>query len=465
MPNEVLGVIAVASQSFVQELERLEALAFAPAVSAQGLAGTLGKMYQTIVEANFANYDLNAIRKAAPDLMYQLFDLRLALRGRISEFENRKLMTPEVVQGLRDVFRVLRYVTDMLGEMAIGNARLGAGESIKRGFTGSDRNTLVNHAYYNGKDLPYRSGDVLLVRGHAHNSAAIARIGQSDSQFSHTGIIYIDNTGKHWMVESLIEDGAIVNPLSHALDHGIVRAVLYRHKDGDAAHRAAEYIHDIVSKSRARGGKRIHYDFSMSLEEQRHFFCSKLVRRAYEHASNGKMSLPTYPARIFMKNRDFLDRIGVKAVNTYAPCDIDLQSNFDLVAEWQDYRETSNIRLQDFTMDKLFEWMETRGLRFKETAAVRAVSLLGRFSAHFSDGAQHMLESLFPRVPINMPRKTVATVAMLHKTAEPIYLELQELERKCVAETGRPLHGTEIFEYLEKLRTRDGGRVGYLVTT
>jgi Permuted papain-like amidase enzyme, YaeF/YiiX, C92 family len=453
----------VAYQSFAQELERLEALAYAPAVSAQGLASTLGKMYQTIVEANFANYDLNAIRKAAPDLMYRLFDLRLGLRSRIAEFEQRKLMMPEVVQGLRDVFRVLRYVTDMLGEIAIGNVRIKNGDTILRGFTGSDRNTLVNYAFYNGKDLPFRSGDVLVVRGHAHNSAAIARIGQSDSQFSHTGIVFIDRDGRHWMVESLIEDGAIINPLSHALEHGVVRAVLYRHKDADAAARAAEHVHDLVATSRARGGTRIHYDFSMALEEQRHCFCSKLVRRAYEHASDGKLKLPAYPAQIVMKNRDFLDRIGVKAVSTYAPCDIDLQSDFELVAEWQDYRETSNVRLQDFTMDKVFDWMETRGMRFEETAAVRAVSLLGRFSAHFSDGAQHMLESLFPRVPINMPRKTIAAVAMLHKTAEPIYHELQDLDAKCVAETGRPLHGTEIYEFLEKLRVRSGGRVGYLV--
>jgi hypothetical protein len=453
----------VASQSFLQDLERLEALAYAPAISAQGLARTLGQMYQTISEANFSNYDLNAIRKSAPELMYRLFDLRVGLRSRIAEFEARNLMTGEISQGLRDVFRIMRYVTDMLGEIAIANERLPKGEFVRRGFTGADRNTLVNYAFYNGKDLPFRSGDVLLVRGQAHNSAAIARIGQSDSQFSHTGIVHIDADGKHWMVESLIEDGAIVNPLSHALDHGIVRAVLYRHKDADVAARASAYMHDVVQRSRARSGKRILYDFSMRLEEQRRFFCSKLVRLAFENGSAGLVRLPKYPAQIVMRNRDFLNRIGVKAMTTYAPADIDLETQFDLVAEWQDYRETSNIRLQDFTMDKLFEWMETRGLRFQETAAVRAVSWLGRFSAHFSDGAKEMLSSLFPRVPINMPRKTVAAVAMLHKTAEAVYLELQELERKCIAETGRPLHGNEIFEFLETLRMREGGRIGYLV--
>ena len=453
----------MAVQSFTQEFERLEALAYAPAISAPSLAKTLGQMYRAAVEANFSNHDIAAIRKAAPDLMYHLFDMRLALRSRISEFENRNLMTPDVVQGLRDVFRILRYITDMLGEIAVGNARVGEGDFVKRGFTGSDRNTLVNHAYYNGRDLAFRSGDVLLVRGHAHNSAAIARIGTGDSQFSHTGIVYIGTDGKHWLVESLIEDGAMVNPLSHALDHGIVRAVLYRHKDGGVAAQAAEYVHELVRKSRARGARRILYDFSMQLDERRRFFCSKLIRVAFQYGSNGRVVLPRYPSRIEMKNRDFLNRIGVKASATYSPADIDLETAFDLVAEWQDYRETPNIRLQDFTMDKLFEWMETRGLVFEETAAVRAVSLLGRFSAHFSDGAKEMLSSLFPRVPINMPRKTVAAVAMLHKTAEPIYHELQDLDRKCIAETGRPLHGTEIFEFLETLRGRDGGRIGYLV--
>ena len=32
-------------------------------------------------------------------------------------------MTPEVTQGFRDVFRVLRYVSDMLGEIASGHPR------------------------------------------------------------------------------------------------------------------------------------------------------------------------------------------------------------------------------------------------------------------------------------------------------------------------------------------------------
>ena len=57
----------------------------------------------------------------------------------------------------------------------------------------------------------------------------------------------------------------------------------------------------------------------------------------------------------------------------------------------------------------------------------------------------------------------VAAVAMLHKTAEPIFYELQDLERACVAKTGRPLIGVEIYEALEAIRARSGNRIGYLV--
>ena len=451
------------SASFYQDLERLEALAAAPVTSAAGLGRVLSGMYSKAANAEFAQYDIAALSKVAPDLIYRLFDLRLVLRSRIADFEARGMMTSEVTQGLRDVFRILRYVSDMLGEISIGHGRLAEHEPPLRGFTGTQQNTLVNDAFYKGSELPFQSGDVLLVRGRAHNSAAIARIGDVDCQFSHTGIVYIDDAGSHWLVESLIEDGAVISRLGRALEHGIVRAVLYRHKDTELAARAAKVIHDHVAQSLAFPGRRILYDFSMQLDERRRLFCSKLVRLAFHKASNGTYAMPSYPTKISLKNRDFLERIGVKTDKTYAPGDIDLEPAFDLVAEWQDYRETSHVRMQDFTMDKVFEWMDARGMRFEETAAIQLVSRLGRFSAYFSEGAKEALSSVLPKVPINMPRKTVAAVAMLHKTAEPICRELQELEWRCISETGLPLHGKEIFAALDAIRTREGNQIGYLV--
>jgi hypothetical protein len=454
----------VASASFENDIEHIEILAATPMTNATLLARNLGYIYDRASKARFADYDIAGIAKAAPALMYRLFDLRVGLRSYLPHYEMLGLMTPEVTQGFRDVFRVLRYASDMLGEITTAHNHGGEGGYLLRGFTGTDNNTLVNYAFYrSGAAQNFRSGDVVLVRGTAHNSAAIARIGDVDSQFSHIGVVYVDPAGDHWMVESLIEDGAMINPLAKSLDHNIVRAVLYRHHDADLAARAAKCIFDYVAASRAKGGKRILYDFSMRTDDTRNLFCSKLVRLAYEQGSFGMFKLPTYPTKITRKNKDFLDRVGVAADLTFAPADIDMESGFDLVAEWQDYRDTAGIRLQDFTMDKLFEWMDRYDYRFEETTAIKLVSTLGRFSAHFSDSAKEILSSVVPRVPINMPRKTVAVVAMLHKTAEPIYRELLRLNQASVAETGVPLHGLDVMAALESIREREGDRIGYLV--
>lgn len=454
----------VASASFEKDLEHIEILAATPVTNSALLARNLQFIYERASKARFADYDVVGVARAAPALLYRLFDLRVGLRNHLGHYEMLGLMTPEVTQAFRDVFRVLRYVSDMVGEVTTGHPRTSEGGYLLRGFTGTDTNTLVNYDFYrSGGAHHFRSGDVILVRGTAHNSAAIARIGDVDSQFSHLGIVYIDPAGDHWMVESLIEDGATITPLAKALDHNIVRAVLYRHRDADLAARAAKYIFDYVANSRSKGGKRILYDFSMRTDDTRNLFCSKLVRLAYQRGSFGMFVLPTYPTHIARKNRDFLDRVGVATDLTFAPADIDMESGFDLVAEWQDYRETAGIRLQDFTMDKLFEWMEKYNYRFEETAAIRLVSMLGRFSAHFSDSAKEILSSVFPRVPLNMPRRTVAVVAMLHKTAEPIYRELMKLNQESVADTGIPLHGLDAMAALESIREREGDRIGYLV--
>ena len=450
----------VASASFENDLERIEILAATPVTSTALLVRNLSAIYERAAKARFADYDVAAVAKAAPALMYRLFDLRVALRGQLAHYEMLGLMTPEVAQSFRDVFRVLRYVSDMLGEIASGHP-LAEGSYPLRGFTGRDHNTLINYAYYRtSAALAFQSGDVVLVRGQAHNSAAIARIGDVDSQFSHACIIYVDPQGEHWVIEALIEDGAVITRLEDALSHQIGRAVLFRPRDPVLGHRAAEMIHAHVGDS-LRSGRRIAYDFSMLMSNYRRLFCSKLVRQAFDRASLGQFMLPTFHTR-FVQNRDFYKRLGVKARETFAPGDMDIEPHFDLVAEWQDYRVTSRLRMQDMLMTKLFEWMEHRDWRFKEDWTIRMISLFGRLSTHLSEDARALVGSVVPKIPPYMRRRTIATIAMLHKTAEPLLASLQELERASIRETGRPLHPRQILTHLEKLRQTSDGQIGYL---
>jgi hypothetical protein len=452
----------IAPRSLADRVTEVTALAQQPVTTEQELTRLLSSVYQAILNTDLNAYDPAAAKPQVPKLRQDLFALRSLLRGRIKDWHAGGLMSHDNQQAVRDCLRAARFAGDMLGELSIDYAQLPEGGQPLKAFTG-DGLTLVAPAFDTDESAAYRSGDVLLLRGMHHNSAAIARIGDVDSQFSHVCIVHIDRQGIQWVVESLIEEGAVIKRLGKTLAHGNGRAVLFRHQDAALAARASQVAYDHVRRTYGTWKRRILYDFTMRLDDRRPLFCSKLVRFAYDRASKGQMLLPTFMTRFDMKNRDFIDRIGVKAVETYAPGDTEIEPRFDLVAEWQDFRVTSRLRTQDLIMVKLFEWMEIHGYTFKQDFMIRLIGWFGRLAAHLSDDAKEMLASVVPKVPINMSAKTIAAIAMLHKTAEPLLAEIRAKEAEQIARTGRPLHPRQVYEILEQSRQRSDGRIGYLV--
>ena len=445
-----------------QRMTLVAAHAGQPVTSAAALEQMLATTYDGIMGADIAGVPSGKLRAAAPRLRRDLFLLRLGLRGRISEWRAAGLMSQTAQQRLRDCLRAARFASDMLGEISLAPHRTSSTPVPLKAFTRPDY-SFIAPSFDTDEGATFQSGDVMLMRGIHHNSAAIARIGDVDSQFSHACIVHVDRDGTQIMVESLIEDGAVIKPLGKALAHGNARALLFRHPDRDLAARASQIAYDHVRRSYGTWKKRIPYDFTMRLDRSRPLFCSKLVRLAYERASKGEVRLPTFPTRFAMKNRDFLDRIGVLALETFAPGDMEIEPRFDLVAEWQDLRVTPRIRTQDLIMVKLFEWMDHYGYVFREDALIRIVARFGRLSAYFSEDVKELLADVVPKVPRNMSRRTIAAVAMLHKTAEPLLEEIAHADEAHLARTGVPLHPRQVYALLELVRERSDGRIGYLV--
>lgn len=446
-----------------QRLARIGAVADQQFDTARDLEAALRSLYQLIDDTDLVDADRRHIAPQAPYLLRELFNARMRLRDRIPAWDIQGIFDRPAQEALRDVLRIGRYATDMLGEIACDNDRLVKGQTTKRAFTGTSWNTLVHPAFATGENIPFRSGDLLLMRGSAHNSAAIARIGDVDTQFSHIALVYIGDDGRHWVVEALIEEGSVVKPLETVLDHNIGRIVLYRHPNRALAARAARLAYERVMATRTGEEPPIPYDFSMRLKGRRKLFCAKLVAQAYADASGGALALPAFKTRFdHRNNKEFLKAIGVRAKETFAPGDIDLDTRFDLVAEWQDYRITPLLRRQDMIMTKFFEWMETRGYRFEETFLISVIAVFGRVSSYLSDRAKTLLASAFPKVPRNMRRSCVATIVMLHRSAEEVMPALAALDENHVRMTGLPLHPREMLAHLERLREVSAGRVGYL---
>jgi hypothetical protein len=455
-------VITSSCRVFEGDFNQLASLCGEEVTSAAQLEDQLEKIYAQVFNVDFARYDLRRLRDAAPEHLDDFYDLRIALRGRIAHWQARGFIRQKAEKLLRDVFRALRYATDLIGELMIGFRRRKPGHSRRVAFAKRTRGTLFHPFLRGARFAEFKSGDVIIVRGTIHNSAAIARISDVDSQFSHAALVYIDAKGRQHVVEALIEAGATTNGLHSALSHNLGRAVVFRHRNQELANRAAEHIYSHVRASRRLFARRIPYDFSMELDSYDKLFCSKLIRQAYDEASEGKHILPTFASRFEHSARDFLDRIGVTAKVSFAPADLELEPAFEAIAEWRDFERTSTIRLQDFVMVKLFEWMEQKGYTFKEPPAIRIVSQLGRASAYVPWPLSSLLALVAPPVPMNMKRSTIAAIAMLHYTAEPLFKQLQTLERKSIYERGYPLHPREILVHLESVREQSPEHVGYL---
>ena len=444
-----------------RDLRALRALADAPVTVSDDIVRTVSRIYHDVHERDLARFSRADLKALAPLVMSEMFLLRSAIRDRVSDWHARGLMTREAQIAVRDVLRVLRYASDMAGEVHWDSTIATETDPGLRAFSEHSFNTFVHPAVDTGQSFAFRSGDVLLVRGTKHNSAAIARIGDVDSQFSHAAIVYIDGHGRGWVVEALIEEGAVIKPLKEVLDHGLARAMLFRHRDAALAARAADLIYGFVKRA-TDAGKPILYDFSMELGPSNKLFCSKLVRIAYEDASDGRLKIPAFMTRFHASNAPFYKRIGVTASESFAPGDLEIEPSFDLIAEWQDYRNTAQVRHRDMIMSKLFEWMEVHGYQFREDWSIRLIAWLGRFSTKLSRRVQDLVASLFARIPPHMPKRTIATIVMLQKTAQPLLEEIQHMERVRVATEGRPLHPREVLDYLEDVRRRGRGQVGYL---
>ncbi|MGF1650315.1 MAG: YiiX/YebB-like N1pC/P60 family cysteine hydrolase [Hyphomicrobiaceae bacterium] len=433
-------------------------------VDAATFSARLEETSKLLKYADLGAYDADAIRAHADDALDDMFELKLALRERVPEWQALGLMNRDVQRALRGIFRDSRYVTDMLGELITGRSLSpGRGVTTQMAFTGGPLQVSVNPRY--GRDtetVSFEPGDVLLVRGMEANSAAIARIGDVDSQFSHVALISQDQAGQIDVVESLIAVGATISTLKSTLGHDLVRVLLLRPRDRELGLIASTLIRAHVERSLAGPLPRIPYNFGMELDDYSSLFCSQLVRLAYALASDGAVQLPMFATRLDLTNRTFFEQIGVTARETFAPADVEIDPFFDVVAEWRDYRFTAYIRMQDVVMDAIFWWMETENYAFREPLSIEISSLIAKGTAYLPDPFRAAIRNVMPEIPRNMSRTAVAAVTMLHFTAKPLADMLMAEHHKLMRETGRPLHPVDAFAILERHRLQAGRRVGML---
>jgi hypothetical protein len=426
-----------------------------PSFTAVNCAPILSQIYAELFHAPGTRFDVGAADLHAREIIDDIWRGRLALRRRLGEFRAARTVSPACVDAARDVLRAGRFMEDFLGERLTGQPAYD--KKMKRPvFAGASPWLLTNDKIATPRAFDLRtqlkSGDILLSRGAAFTSAAIARIGNADSQFSHLALVHVDDiTGRISIIEAHIELGVVVNSLDKYLADGKVRAALYRYPDAQLAKRAAEIMLGTLIMRKAITGENIPYDFALDAKNHDNFFCSEVVSYAFEQASRGAVQLPAFESRLDQTSEAFLDLLGVTARETFLPGDVEVDPRLELVAEWRDLTRTKDVRMKDAILTKMYEWMSRDGYvlkgNWKSWLAENVIWRARRWPLF-----DRLLKDKFPK---NMSKKALGTIAILNDVVAAIQKELEAAQKFHESRYGVSMTAREMHDALEEIRADD----------
>lgn len=416
---------------------------------------TFENLYRDLfnIAGTSAYFDTSDIKAIDEDIQ-KSFETRIALKESFKRFSLRSNTDLACLNGAQEVFKALRYVEDYLVELRMDKAASAPYEYIS--MMGNFPYLLVNPKFANDfrsyEDL--KSGDVILSRGNAYSSAAIARISQNDYQFSHMSFVYRDpETRDLFTTEARLEIGSIVAPIADHLNEKNMRSVVFRYKDEFVAHKASKYMFDLVKKHQDTG-KNIEYDFSMNYKDDSKLYCAEIISRGFKVALADNSYLPKFKSKFPKGVIPFLNTIGVPVTNEnintldiIAPGDIQFDPNFELVAEWRNPKKLEESRFKDFILTKMFERMEKNGYQidpsFKMDAEARALWLLRRTPI-----VKKFLEKKFA---LNMTPSQLELFMALDKIGDTFY---KNLERHSV-NFDHPMTPKEIYVVIDDFINKD----------
>lgn len=410
---------------------------------------TLGSLNKTLTNIHPSIFDLNKAKKDGKEIIKQIFSTRLELRKTLKKMSAQGAVSKSCENEFRRAFRIGRFAEEYIAALAGFNKEVDV-------LKGDEPYFLKSPDF--PKDFKVQSGDIFISRGNAYVSAAIARIGEEDGQFSHAAIAYVNPVDKKtYMIEAHIEIGSDVAPIDEKYTQdGKVRVVVFRHKNKALAERAAYEAYKATYEP-LKKGQPVLYDFGMVLDDESKLFCSEIPYMAYKRASNGNYLMGAkYRTTFDLKHNTFLRGIGITEKSTLSPTDIELDTDLELVAEWRDLANINKTHRKDAVLAKMYEWMEKEGIKLDVSSKVAF--------AHFVVLTRKMplIGNLLKNsIATNVTASIVEQMTTMDLVAEKMLDDLISYEGQFVAKNGRGMTYTEMLSALDSLRKEDEERKIY----
>ena len=376
-------------------------------------------------------------------ILNKMFLLRVRLREKLQEFYRQGKLSKHCIQKIRMAFRYSRFTEEYLSELIVG-LKEDMPKADKLDFSNHEYQLYVNPKY--GK-LEFKSGDMMMTRTSSFVSAVIARIGDEDGQFSHAAMIYIDNNGQIYVMESLIEEGVKISPFGEwKKKNHHARAVLFRYHDEKEGRNVANRLYQYIQLQLKSKGE-IPYDFHMNDRDQSEIYCAELVQFGFNHSNI--YTIPTFRSSYKrLENHPFLKELTIHTYEGFAPSDLEVEPHINLVAEWRNYDETRDARMEDAIQTKVLYWMSKKGYLLKRTPQSFLFANIGIF-ARKAFGIKKDL------IPLNMPEGFLENIIKLYDLNKILEKYLSDLNIQYQKKYGYPMDYGTMMHILENLRETD----------
>lgn len=397
---------------------------------------------------DFALYSNQELEKESGKAISNLWQLRLQLHSHLAE------VSPSCRLQVREIFHRLRDLDDYFGEFAYRTKPLSPAviDFQTQKIPIYDRKAYAPYnvrADLDDEQFQFHSGDVMLMRGISFFSAIISQISDNRSEFSHALIVNEEpNTKKLNTVESYIGSGVAKYDMDFALKNENARILVLRPKDRTLGEKAAGQAMDSAKA-------KIPYDYNMNFKDYSKMSCVEVVRSAYDRASNGAVMTPAQPAKLNFKSSVFLDKMNLKNGDLITPDDLEIDSHFELLLDWRDYRLIRDSRQKDAILSEMLRWVNDLGYKFHDTPKSFFAKniILPISSTRLWPFVKKITAS--PDVDPSLPKKTMGMMLVLNQMGQNLLERLDKEDALYVSKYRRPMTNGQLRIAVNKLREQD----------
>lgn len=333
--------------------------------------------------------DIAHFQKDGQSLINQSFQTRLKLHSELPELSN------ECRVKLKDVFIKMREREDYIGAHFYTTPQIPA-ELIEYKNAPmpiyEPKSYAPFHVSEKGKPFEFKNGDVMITKGISFTSSTISEVVEPRSLYSHIVFIHVDKkTKKVSTMESYIGYGVKTFTIEEALRNENARILVLRAKDQDAANKAADFMFQKITKLKAQN-KTIPYDYKLDFGDNSKLSCEEIAYDAFKEVTNGRMILPENKSRVELKDVEFLKKIGIKAGDLMMPADLEIDSRFDMVLDWTDYKIIRDSLRKDAVMGEMFHWMNEHNYRIHQNFRSMAARVV--WATRYIPGLWNLMSAL-----------------------------------------------------------------------